>query len=147
MLQILGRGTVYDDVCQMSFMSESTACATFYRFCECFAQELYHRHVQLPTGAAQQKAMYEYDQLGCSSAIGSTDVTHIKWDSCPFSEANAYTGKEGYPTIAYQVTVDRTGRALGVTRGFAGAQSDKTIIRYDLAVPMARCWSSRATGL
>ena len=125
-LQILGRGTFYDDVSQLSFMSESTVCKTFHLFCECCAQELYHHHVRLPSGSDQVKAMAEYDRLGCSGAIGSTDVTHIKWACCPFSEANSHTGKEGYPTIAYEVTVDHTGRALGVTGGFAGAQNDKT---------------------
>ncbi|CAN0369467.1 unnamed protein product, partial [Discosporangium mesarthrocarpum] len=41
-----------------------------------------------------------------------------------------YTGKEGFPSIAYQVTVYHTGCALAVTAGFAGATSDKTIVRY-----------------
>ena len=127
-LQILGRGICCDDVCQMSLMSESTVYTTFHECFECLAGELYHRHVSLPTGTAQQKAMTEYDELGCSGAIGSTDVTQVKWDSCTFSEANAHTGKEGYPTIALQVTVDHTGRVLSATRGFAGAQSDNTII-------------------
>ncbi|CAN0178702.1 unnamed protein product [Ascophyllum nodosum] len=50
----------------------------------------------------------------------------------------SYTGKEGFPTIAYQVTVDHSGRVLAVTRGFAGAHNDKTIVRYDDAVQQIR---------
>lgn len=41
------------------------------------------------------------------------------------------TGKEsGYPTLAYEATVDHTGRVLGVTQGFPGLTNvkfDKTV--------------------
>ena len=66
-------------------------------------------------------------------------MTHVKWDRCPYSLHRSYTGKEGYPTIAYQATVDYfTGRVQGATKGFAGAHNDKTIIRYDLAAQNIR---------
>lgn len=78
--------------------------------------------------------MHYYDLLGFTGAIGSTDVTHIKWLCCPHSWGRQYTGKEGFATIAYQAIVDPTGRVLAVTKGFAGSMNDKTIIRYDLAV-------------
>jgi len=75
--------------------------------------------------------MEYYNRVGFTGAIGSADVTHIKWDCCPYSNQRSFTGKKGYPTIACQATVDHTGRVLGVTEGFAGAQSVKTIIRND----------------
>ncbi|CAB1103160.1 unnamed protein product [Ectocarpus sp. CCAP 1310/34] len=53
---------------------------------------------------------------------------------CPFTLGRSFTGKEGFPTIAYEVTVDHVGRALAVTNGFTGATNDKTIIRYDSGV-------------
>ena len=62
-----------------------------------------------------------YHQLGLSGAIGSTDVTHVKWDRCPYSLQRSYSEKEGHPTIAYMATVDFTGRLLGTTRGFPGS--------------------------
>jgi hypothetical protein len=51
-----------------------------------------------------------------------------------------YTGKEKFPTVAYEVTVDHSGRVLGATRGlnFAGAKNDKTIVRFDLTVSRVR---------
>ena len=78
--------------------------------------------------------MKQYDHLGFTGAIGSTDVTHIKWASCPYTWAKQYTGKEGFPTIAYEATVDHTGRLLAVTKGYAGSMNDKTIVRYDAAI-------------
>ncbi|CAB1096670.1 unnamed protein product [Ectocarpus sp. CCAP 1310/34] len=82
--------------------------------------------------------MEVYDLLGFTGAIGSTDVTHIRWAFCPYSWARQYTGKEGLPSIAYQAIVDHTGRILAVTKGFAGAMNDKTIIWYDTAVAKIR---------
>ncbi|CAM9763923.1 unnamed protein product, partial [Hapterophycus canaliculatus] len=82
--------------------------------------------------------MEEYDHLGFTGAIGSTDVTHVKWACCPHSWARQFSGKEGFATIAYQATVDHSGRVLAVTKGFGGSMNDKTIIRYDSAVAQIR---------
>ncbi|CAM9655721.1 unnamed protein product, partial [Discosporangium mesarthrocarpum] len=49
---------------------------------------------------------------------------------CTCQSCNLFRGWEGYPSIAYQITVDHSGRALAVTEGFAGAKNDKTI-RFD----------------
>ena len=137
-LQILGRGNCLDDTSQLSLMSEATVYTCFHAFCKYFAEELYGDHILLPTGAAHDKVMAEYDKVGLTGAIGSTDVVHIKWNGCPSSLQGSHTGEEGYPTIAYQATVDHTGRVLSVTKGFPGAQNDKTIIRYDAAVQRVR---------
>ncbi|CAB1111571.1 unnamed protein product [Ectocarpus sp. CCAP 1310/34] len=133
-LQILGRGNCFDDICQLSLMSKPMAAATFHKFCKHFAQELFEEHIYLPTGSYQDEVMCMYDKLGMTGAIGSTDVTHIGWGMCPFTLGRSYTGKEGFPTIAYQVTVDHAGRAIAITSGFTGATNDKTIMRYDAGV-------------
>ncbi|CAN0386644.1 unnamed protein product, partial [Pylaiella littoralis] len=137
-LQVLARGNVFRDIYHMSFISVPTAQATFHSFCRHFAREMYHEHIYLPTGDYQTKVMSEYERLGFTGAIGSTDVTHLAWGCCPYNQARSFTGKEGYPTIAYQVTVDHTKRALAVTPGFTGATNDKTIIRFDKAVTRIR---------
>ncbi|CAN0514470.1 unnamed protein product, partial [Scytosiphon promiscuus] len=41
-------------------------------------------------------------------------------------------------SIAYQATVDHSGRTLPITQGFPGAHNDKTIIRHDQAVETIR---------
>ncbi|CAM9797587.1 unnamed protein product, partial [Discosporangium mesarthrocarpum] len=53
-------------------------------------------------------------------------------------EAVHYNGKEGFPSIAYEVSVDHTGRVLGVTAGFLGAKSDKTMIGFDKLITKIR---------
>lgn len=133
-LHILGRGSCFDDISQLSLMSKSMVAATVHKFCKNFAEDLFEEHIYLPTGTYQDKVMYEYHKPGFTGGIGSTDVAHVGWSMCPFTLGHSFTGKEGFPTIAFQVTVDHTGRALAVTKGFTGATNDETIIRYDAAV-------------
>lgn len=122
----------------MSLMSEATASRAMHKFCKSFSEELYDEHIHLPTGEYLDHVMDQYHKLGFTGAMGSTDVTHVRWGMCPYTLARSYTGKEGFPTIAYQTTVDHSGRILAVTEGFTGATNDKTIIRYDAAVTMIR---------
>lgn len=110
------------------------AAATFHKVCKHFTMEMFDEHVYFPTGAYQDEAMEQYHKLGFTGAIGSTDVTHVGWNMCPFTLGRYFTGTEGFPILAFQVTVDHADRAIGVTRGFTGTTNDKTIIRYDLAV-------------
>ena len=72
-----------------------------------------------------------YDRLGFPGCIGSTDCVHIRWERCPVGDRFLHKGKEGYPTIAYEVTVDHTSKIIAVTKGFPGAKNDKTIVRFD----------------
>ncbi|CAN0329295.1 unnamed protein product, partial [Ascophyllum nodosum] len=133
-LQILGRGSCFDDILQLSLVSKAMAAATFHKFFKHFAMEMFEEHIYLPTGTYLDEVMDHYHKLGFTGAMGSTDVTHVGWGMCPFTLGRSFTGKEGFPTIAFQVTVDHAGRALAVTSGFTGATNDKTIIRYDAAV-------------
>lgn len=137
-LQVLARGNVFRDIYHMSFISVPTAQATFHSFCEHFAREMYDEHIYVPTGEYQDKVMSDFERLGFTGAVGSTDVTHLAWGMCPYNQARSFTGKEGYPTVAYQVIVDHTKRAVAVTPGFTGATNDMTIIRFDSAVTKIR---------
>ncbi|CAN0169021.1 unnamed protein product, partial [Pylaiella littoralis] len=56
----------------------------------------------------------------------------------PYNQGRSYTGKEGKPTVGYQVTVNHAGRVLAVTEGFTGSTNDKTIICCDEAVDRIR---------
>ncbi|CAN0184692.1 unnamed protein product [Pylaiella littoralis] len=119
-------------------MSKPMAAATFHKFCKNFAKEMFEEHIYLPTGTYQDEVMDCYRKLGFTGAIGSTDVTHVGWGMCPFTLGRSCTSKEGFPTLAFEVTVDHAGRAIGVTQGFTGATNDKTIVRYDAAVQTIR---------
>ena len=56
-LNIVGRENFLDDLCEWSYMSESTIQASFHQFCKYFAEEFYEEHIFLPTGAMQTKVV------------------------------------------------------------------------------------------
>lgn len=94
--------------------------------------------VSLPKGPALHKVMKHYNPLGFPGAVGSVDVTHVHWSCAPYSHRQLYIGKEGFATLAYEATVDHTGRLMTVTEGFLEAQNDRSIIRLDSAVATIR---------
>ena len=88
----------------------------------------------LPEGEALKKVAGEYGDMGCPGACASLDCTHISWPSCPYSETNTHKGKEGYTTLVYEASCDHSGRILSSTKGFPGAENDKTVVKRDLSV-------------
>ena len=56
---------------------------------------------------------------------------HIRWERCPAGERSSHKGKEGYPTIPYEVTVDHCEKIIAATKGHPGARNDKTIVKFD----------------
>jgi len=51
---------------------------------------------------------------------------------------NVHTGKEGYPTRVYEVTVNHQRRILSCTAGLPGTASDKTVCRSDGFIEVLR---------
>ena len=51
-----------------------------------------------------QSVMKVYEKMGFPGAVGSVDATHIRWHQCPVEFVHAATGKEKYPSVAFQVT-------------------------------------------
>ncbi|CAM9283154.1 unnamed protein product, partial [Discosporangium mesarthrocarpum] len=138
-LHILGRGTVLDDTFFMVGMSESTAWRVLHKFCKCFSQHVFKTWSGLPTNDEElQQTMEAYHRLEFKGAVGSTDVTHLSWNKCPMVDNRSYKGKEVFPTLAYEVSVDPSMHVLGGKCGFAGARNDKTIVRYDDIVVQVR---------
>jgi Plant transposon protein len=131
-LYVLGSGAPLRTVASLSGMSEPTLCRVLHRFCEAFAADMYDEWIR-PCESEEDviRVMRHYAQLGFPGAVGSSDCMHISWDKTPSQHARYYTGKEGFPTVAYEVTVDHTMRVQAVTRGFHGSANDKTIVRFD----------------
>ena len=72
-----------------------------------------------------------YDKLGLTGAIGSIDCTHIKWDRCPKEDQNSYTGKEGFPSVVFELVVDHNRGIMHCTRGFVGGWNDQSVSDKD----------------
>lgn len=115
--------------------SSKTIHAFFHKWCEQFAKDQYPRWCYPPkTQAEIDETIGIYGKCGFPGCFGSIDVVHVAWGRCSAGEYHAYCGKEGYPTVAYEVVVDHLRRILAVVRGQPGARNDKAIVRLDQLV-------------
>ena len=65
--------------------------------------------------------MGEFTQLGLPGCIGSADCVHVHWERCPSGSRSSLKGKEGYPTLSHEVTIDHTRRIVAATEGHTRA--------------------------
>ena len=130
-LQLLGRGLCFDDVALTTNISEEVIRVFFHDFIDKFVHKYYHDFIKVPEGAALGKCLAEYQALGFPGAVGSMDCVHVRWDMCPFSLTNLCKGKEGYQTIAFNVTVDHNRLIMASSRIFLGTFNDKSIVKFD----------------
>ena len=79
---------------------------------------------------------YEAKHLpGCG---GSIDVVHLKWSNAPAGDRNRCVGKEGYPTLAFEVVSGFDREILGVSSVQSGTRNDKHIVKLDATVAKIR---------
>jgi hypothetical protein len=75
-----------------------------------------------------------YTEMGLPGCVGSVDCVHIGWDMCPTQQQNMYKGKEGYPSVAYEVICTSRKFIQSVSVGHPGSRNDKHIVRTDETV-------------
>jgi len=131
-LRVFGRATCFDGITELSGIAVPTMAAFFHRFTAWFRKEIFPKFVYTPTDKDELVGVEAvYAAVGLPGAIGSMDVVHVAWAMCPAGLAHLVTGKEGYPSSAYNVICDHEGRALAVLAGAYGATNDETIVRFD----------------
>ncbi len=107
-LRALGRGSCFDDIAEASGMSEECARVSFHKFCKNFSDNQYSTWVKPPQGERLDSIMHVYQRMGLVGCIGSMDCVHVKWNKCPVSLTNLCEGKEGYPTLVFEVVVSHS---------------------------------------
>jgi hypothetical protein len=131
-LRVLGRGYCFDGIEELSYISAEVNRVFFHKWCNLFGHKYFGIYCNPPeTPEEIEKTMGIYDRLGFPGCIGSTDCVHIRWDRCASGERFLHKGKEGFPTLSYEVTVDHTSKIIAVTHGFPGTRNDRTIVRFD----------------
>ena len=131
-LRVLGRGYCFDGVEELCFISGEVLRKFFHRFCECFSAKYFSVYCSAPSTAEEiAHVTGVYARMGLPGCIGSTDCVHIRWERCPAGGRSIHKGKEGYPTLSYEVTVDHSKRIIACTQGHPGARNDKTIVKFD----------------
>ena len=103
---MLGRGKYADDISEMSGIPVSSVYRFFHAFVDKFSSFYYDSFVKFPSGDELAAVNALYAKIGLPGTCGSIDCTHLRWDRCPNVNRNNYIGKEGFPSIAYEVIVD-----------------------------------------
>ena len=131
-LRVLGRGYCFDGVEELCLISAENLRTFFRKFVSLFSRENFSKYCSHPQSPEEiERAMGVFTQLGLPGCIGSTDCVHIRWERCPAGIRACHKGKEGFPTLSYEVTVDHTKRIIAATEGHPGARNDKTIVKFD----------------
>lgn len=128
----LGRGGCFDNLYDSCGIDQETLRVFYLQFCHHFSSTLWDAYVRPPASAAEiDKVTSVYKRLGFPGAIGSTDSTHVRWEKCPAHLRASCKGKEGYPCLRYEITVDHFRRIHACTESHVGSRNDKTIVKYD----------------
>ena len=87
-------------------------------------------YIKLPGNVAELNRVTQlYASVGLPGACESMDVVHIKWPSCPAGDYYRAKGKEGYPTLGFQVITDFNRHILGVYGPQFGTANIKHIVK------------------
>jgi hypothetical protein len=132
-LRILGRDAVADDCNELCGIGGSTCNAIFKQFVKGFSKRDYHQFIRIPTCNSDEllRTMEVYRKLGFPCCFGSMDVTHVRWNRCPRLLKHEHLGKEGYPSLAFQVIVNHSRLIYHISPAYMGSYNDKTISRND----------------
>lgn len=130
-LRMLARGLTADDIPELTGIGASTAQAIFKQFCQVMCNHFSSAFLPDPTLENIRDAEEVYRKLGFPGCIGSIDCTHFEWKKCPQYLQNLCTGKEGYPTLAFQTVVDHGRRIRWLSPAFYGSTNDKGICHED----------------
>jgi hypothetical protein len=132
-LRIIGRDTDCDTASELSGVPKSTCNTILKQFCAGFVEHFYDKFVYFPDADSDElkKLMDVFGRVGFPGAMGSMDVTHFRWLSCPKNSYNFCKGKYPFPTLACQAIVDHNRRILFLSELYDGRENDKNITSDD----------------
>ena len=135
----LAKGTTFDGIEELTDVSVSHIHSFFVKFIAWFYSHYHTTWIVFPATTEQVVHVESrYAGLGLPGCLGSVDCVHVGWDMCPGGFNSDCIGKEGYPTLAFQVIVSHSRRILAVTQSFFGTWNDKTIVKFDDKVKQLR---------
>ena len=130
-LRILGKGWDFETAEEVAHISEPCLRTFFHKFTAWFVETFYEEEVKWPEGDELDHVRHVYEKLGFPGAIGSVDGVHVPWACAPAGSSWMYKGKEGYPSLALNVTVGPNLKIYHMTPAFGGATNDKTMANWD----------------
>jgi hypothetical protein len=116
--RLLGRNLVYDDITEISKIKEETMRVFFGDFVHAFSRNFYDEWMRQPQTIEDVRGNEGvYRSNGLSGCCNSFDGFHVCWDRCPAAWNSEFYGKEGCPTVMYQIVVNHATWINSVTPG------------------------------
>ena len=137
-LRCLAKGVDVDGVEEAAHISTSSLKVFVPAFIRWLAKEIFPEAVRLPEGEHLQGSLRVFARLGFPGAYCLADGVHLFWDRCPAKLKALYSGKEGYPTLAFNVSVLQSREIIHVADWLPGSKNDKTQAAHDELFRKAR---------
>ena len=113
--EMLGRGVPPAVPAKMIGCDQGTIRRFFNQFIFNVATNMNSLWIRFPRTSAEVKACVDtYAREHLPGCMGSIDCVHVPWPKAIASLRSWYVGKEGIPTVAFQVIVDHSRRILSV---------------------------------
>jgi hypothetical protein len=126
-LRMLGRGSCADDMEELSGIAESSCQHIFRTWLVNFSLAFSKEYIKFPEGERLEQVNRMYTSMGFPNCCGSMDVCHVHLGMCREGMKTLCTGKEGYPTLAFQCVVGPNRECFYTSCHFWGSQNDITI--------------------
>jgi len=134
-LRILATGILRTDLEDVTSIGAATLDYLFKAFVFNISSHLFHEFIYIPEGGRELSSICNaYQKLGFPGCFGSMDCTHVRWWNCPGDTQNASIGKDGHPSLAFQVLVDHGRRILHCSKAYLGRLNDINICAKDPVV-------------
>jgi hypothetical protein len=134
-LRILTRNWVYDDIMEQINISETAMRSFFEKFVFWYSDVIFKETVVLPKVEDLDMNGIEYARAGFPGCLGSIDCVHVRLWNCAANLKQVASGKEKFPSRAFEVMVNHRRMILSCTdQGFHGSYNDKTIVKFDGAM-------------
>jgi hypothetical protein len=132
-LRVLGQALPFDSVEELNDISTDKNNKFFKEFVNWLPRSEYaENYLRYPDSEEDLRHVSDhYAKLLVPGCGGSVDCVHIAWDMCPAGIRSDCKGKEGYPSVVFQVICSHTRKVLGVSGPYYGTWNDKTIARLD----------------
>ena len=138
-LRYLGIGTTFDALEEVTHVSGTSHQNFFLNEFLSWGVTVAREIIFLLRNDDKYDAVEEvYWVQGLPGCVGSIDCVHLSWDRCRSGLLGECVGKEGKPTLTFEVVVTHNHRIQSVSGYCHGAQNDKTISRHDWAVNKLR---------
>jgi hypothetical protein len=118
-----------------SGISRSSIAAFFVAFVDKYIEHAYDSDVYTPRSAAElERAVEGYRRMGMAGCSSSMDGVHVAWHRAPAAQHTQTVGKEGKPTLVFNVACAFNKVVVHVGSVFGGARNDQTMAHYDSLV-------------